>query len=543
MKTLLIHSTKHLSIAVTYACLGVIAAALAFGVWFLNARPDLSIWHSTMLEHQFRLDSEVDDFPAYQALEAKLFEEVESKIYRRTQHLEQPLNRYWHGSFADPDNWPKAWNRSYEWAKPDAEFGVLLLHGMSDSPYALSHFAEHFKGRAHLLGLRLPGHGTIPSGLVELKWQEMARAVELATKHLKQQLGDKPLYVVAFSTGAALALNHELERLAHNSTLSYRGMIFLSPAIGLSPVAAGAKWQDRLGRLLGLEKLSWNSIQTEYDPFKYNSFAVNAGDVVYQLAERNQQLMQAMSQAQLAELADILTFQSVADATVSTPAVVSNLYGRLPSKQHQLVLFDINRQPLSLALVVSDPLTALLPSLSLDAPRFDLTLVQNRQAVPERNQEGEQELVAQTVLSQSDLSQHKPSQNEPLKSLDEAEANRYQPGQVVVHQPLGLSWPAGIYSLSHVALPYPASDSLYGTAFVKGSHRVQIGAAATRGERGVLGVSAAEVLRQKWNPFFPYLLARVDSFIQARQGANATPSNEPAANAADPGSLKEGLDR
>ncbi|QYJ95214.1 alpha/beta hydrolase [Shewanella spartinae] len=525
MKTLLIHSTKHLSIAVTYACLGIVAAALAFGVWFLNARPDLSIWHSTMLEHQFRLDSEVDDFPAYQALEAKLFEEVESKIYSRTQDLDQPLNRYWHGSFADPDNWPKAWNRSYEWAKPDAEFGVLLLHGMSDSPYALSHFAEHFKGRAHLLGLRLPGHGTIPSGLVELKWQEMARAVELATKHLKLQLGDKPLYVVAFSTGAALALNHELERLAHNSTLSYRGMIFLSPAIGLSPVAAGAKWQDRLGRLLGLEKLSWNSIQTEYDPFKYNSFAVNAGDVVYQLAERNQQLMQAMPQEQLAELADILTFQSVADATVSTPAVVSNLYGRLPSKQHQLVLFDINRQPLSLALVVSDPLTALLPSLSLDAPRFDLTLVQNRQAVPERNQERE------------------PSQNELLKSLDEAEANRYRPGQVVVHQPLGLSWPAGIYSLSHVALPYPASDNLYGTAFVKGSHRVQIGAAATRGERGVLGVSAAEVLRQKWNPFFPYLLARVDSFIQVRQGANATPSNEPAAFAARLESLTEGQAR
>ncbi|WP_281213925.1 alpha/beta hydrolase [Shewanella insulae] len=488
MKTLLIHSTKHLTIAITYACLGIVAAALAFGVWFLNARPDLSIWHTTRLEHQFRLDSEVTDFSGYQALEAKLFEEVESKIYHHTQGMAQPLNRYLRGSFAAPDNWPMDWNRSYEWANPDAEFGVLLLHGMSDSPYALSHFAEHFKGRAHLLGLRLPGHGTIPSALVELKWQEMARAVELATEHLKRQLGDKPLYVVGFSTGAALALNHELERLAHNSKLSYSGMIFVSPAIGLSPVAAGAKWQDRLGRLLGLEKLSWNSIQTEYDPFKYNSFAVNAGDVVYQLAERNQQLMQTLSPERLAELADILTFQSVADATVSTQAVVSNLYGRLPSKQHQLVLFDINRQPLSLALVVSDPLAALLPSLSLERPNVDLTLVQNRHA--------------------SQGAAHR---------LDEVEAKRYRPQQAVTEKALGLTWPAGVYSLSHVAMPYPASDSLYGTAFVKGSHRVQIGAAATRGERGVLGVSASEVLRQKWNPFFPYLLDRVDQFIDARQ--------------------------
>ncbi|KIO34963.1 alpha/beta hydrolase [Shewanella sp. cp20] len=501
MKTLLIHSTKHLTIAVTYACLGITVAALAFGVWFLNARPDLSVWHSTRLEHQFRLDSEVEDFPAYQALEAKLFEEVERKIYRRTQGLEQPLNRYWHGSFADPGNWPQAWNRSYEWANPQAEFGVLLLHGMSDSPYSLSHFAEHFRTRAHLLGLRLPGHGTIPSGLVELQWQEMARAVELASEHLRRQLGDKPIYVVAFSTGAALALNHELEQLSLGQGLSYRGMIFLSPAIGLSPVAAGAKWQDRLGRMLGLEKLSWNSIQTEYDPFKYNSFAVNAGDVVYQLAERNQQLMQALPEEKLSALADILTFQSVADGTVSAQAVVSDLYGRLPAKQHQLVLFDINRQPLSLALVANDPLAALLPALGLDAPRFDLTLVQNRHA----------------ELQQQPLS----AQKAALRRFDEVEANRYRPGYEASHQPLGLAWPKGIYSLSHVALPYPASDSLYGTAFEKGRHRVQIGAAAARGERGVLGVSADEVLRQKWNPFFPYVLDRVDKFIDARQGAQS----------------------
>ena len=492
MKTLLIHSTKHFTIAFTYACFGIVVAALAFGIWFLNARPELSIWHTTRLEHQFRLDSEVNDFLSYQALETELFEEMESKIYSRTQHLDQPLNRYWRGSFADPDNWPEAWNRSYERANPDAEFGVLLLHGMSDSPYALSHFAAHFKARAHLLGLRLPGHGTIPSGLVELKWQEMARAVELATEHLKKQLGDKPLYVVAFSTGAALALNHELERLAQNSqesqSLSYHGMIFLSPAIGLSPVAAGAKWQDKLGQLLGLEKLSWNSIQTEYDPFKYNSFAVNAGDVVYQLAERNQQLLQTLPQERLTQLANILTFQSVADGTISTLAVVRNLYQRLPLKQHQLVLFDINRQPLNLALVANDPLSELLPILSLDVPRFDTTLVQNYLG---------------------DLS-------EQLRRFDEVQANRYRPGNKASHQPLGLAWPTGVYSLSHVALPYPASDSLYGTAFEKGTHRVQIGASAARGERGVLGVSADEVLRQKWNPFFPYLLNRVDQFIDER---------------------------
>lgn len=54
-------------------------------------------------------------------------------------------------------------------------------------------------------------------------------------------------------------------------------MIFISPAIGLAPLAAAARWQSWIGRLLELDKLQWNSIQVEYDPFKYTSFAVNAG--------------------------------------------------------------------------------------------------------------------------------------------------------------------------------------------------------------------------------------------------------------------------
>ncbi|MFV7772146.1 alpha/beta hydrolase [Shewanella marisflavi] len=488
MKTFLIHSTKHLTIAITYACVGIVSAALAFGIWFLNARPDLSLWHTTHLEHQFRLDKQVQDFREYLSLEAKLFDEVERKVYHKTQNwVDQPLNRYVHGSYADPDNWLTAWNRSYEWPNDNAEFGVLLLHGMSDSPYALSHFATHFKSSAHLVGLRLPGHGTIPSGLVDLTWQEMAKAVSLATEHLKAQLVDKPIYVVAFSTGAALALNHELEALKRGDDTSYRGMIFLSPAIGLSPVAAAAKWQDKLGQLLGLEKLSWNSILTEYDPFKYNSFAVNAGDVVYQLAEHNQRLMDGLSPEVLAQLGSVLTFQSVADSTVSTPAVVRDLYKRLPVKDHQLVLFDINRLTINQALVVKDPLVSLLPVLQLDTPSFDMTLVQNRQEPGES------------------------------KRIAEVEANRYRPDQAVEQLPLGLSWPTGVYSLSHVALPYPATDNLYGIEFDKGIDRVQIGAAAARGERGILGVSPGEILRQKWNPFFPYVLQRVDIFIADRE--------------------------
>lgn len=45
----------------------------------------------------------------------------------------------------------------------------------------------------------------------------------------------------------------------------------------------------------------------------------------------------------LAALPPVLTFQSVADATVSTPAVERGLYNLLPKNGSELVLFDVNQ--------------------------------------------------------------------------------------------------------------------------------------------------------------------------------------------------------
>ncbi|RTR26312.1 alpha/beta hydrolase [Shewanella atlantica] len=485
MKTIVIGSTKHLIMALFYASLGIGLALLALGVWMLNSRPELDVWHTVELSSEYERGLELKEFGEYQLLENQLFEELESEIYSQTKGSNHSiLNRYVRGSLADPHKWRGDWNRTYEWPQEEAGFGVLLLHGMSDSPYALSHVARHFKGKAHVLGLRLPGHGTIPSGLVGLEWQDMASAVSLATQHMRDLLKGRPLYVVGFSTGAALALNHELERLVNKQKMDYAGMIFISPAIGLPPVAAGAKWQARLGELLGLEKLSWNSIQTEYDPFKYNSFAVNAGDVVYQLAERNQAIMGSFAMKDLSSLSPIISFQSITDATVSSRAVLSDLYLRLPANGHELVMFDINRTQVNMSLIPTDPLSAMNELITDRDLKFKYTLIEN--------------------LNDSD------------ERLSRVKATSYSSNRLPTSTVLTQWWPRNVYSLSHVALPYPMEDSLYGPEGVHFVDRVQIGAAASRGERGVLNVSADEILRQKWNPFFPYIIERLDEFVLPR---------------------------
>jgi len=62
-----------------------------------------------------------------------------------------------------------------------------------------------------------------------------------------------------------------------------------------------------------------------------------------------------------------------------------------------------------------------------------------------------------------------------------------------------------LFALSHVALPFPPDDPLYGEYPARTGSGLHLGDIALRGERGVLRISASERLRLRWNPFFPYL--------------------------------------
>ncbi|QIR14869.1 alpha/beta hydrolase [Shewanella aestuarii] len=483
MNSIVIGSTKHILFALFYAALGIVLALIISVVWLLNSRPELSLWHTVKFKNEYNQQLGLRSFTEYLDLEAKLFKELDKKVYQKYRaDIASPINRYERQSLSDPALWPTDWNRSFEWPNPDAEFGLLLLHGMSDSPYSLSHIAQHYQHQAHILGLRLPGHGTIPAGLNDITWPDLAGAVTLATAHLKSQLKDKPLYVVGFSTGAALALNHELEALSINKATSYDKMIFMSPAAGLTPMAQGAYWQSMLGRLLGQEKLYWNSIETEYDPFKYMSFAVNAGDVVYQLTLRNKLLMSQITQEQRNKLPPMLTFQSVIDSTVSSLAVVENLYQYLDGEQHELVMFDFNRTQSHRLLLNDDPLTQFEPFWANDLLDYRLTLVES-----------------------VDM------QNTGVQARELGIGDKQAPLS------LATSWPEGVFSLSHIAIPFPIEDTLYGPIRQDNLDTVQIGLAIYQAERGLFSMSASNMLRQKWNPFYPYMLDRMDGFMTQSQ--------------------------
>lgn len=484
MKLKLLRFLKVYLLKILYTLTGILIGAVTLYIYLMNNRPDLYLWHSVYLDEEYSISkqAEITSFDDYLALEDKLFKQLQTDIYSRPSTLpHNELNRFENGSLADPGSYPKNWNRSFILKPDQPRGGVLLLHGLSDSPYSLRALAEKlYQQGYYVLGLRMPGHGTAPSGLKHASWQDMAAAVKLAMDHVNRQIGtQQALYILGYSMGAAQAVNYSLDALQDKSLRRADAMVLISPAIGVSGVAALAVWQARLSILPGLHKLAWNSIGPEYDPYKYNSFAVNAGDQMYRLTrEINNKFSILNAAAGTGQFPKTLALMSLVDATVSTHAIVTHLFDKLNNAGNELVVFDINRNEIFTLFLKDDPIEDYRALLNRSRLKFDLTFY------TDESKDSEAVVV------------HRWLQRDGSRTLEQT----------------GMTWPGHVYSLSHVALPFPPTDSLYGSnpEQKKGLH---IGQLETKGEKGILNINASDMLRLRYNPFYSTMQQQIINFL------------------------------
>lgn len=458
------------------ACISFTAAVAVY----LSYRPALRIWHETLLDGEFTAQSKIADWSSYLTLEDALFKQLDQKIIQRLPSSKwTKFNRFSAGSKSDPARWPTNWNRTFELNQPDARFGVLLLHGYSDSPYSLRSIGEtlHAAG-GQVLGLRIPGHGTAPSALRTSTAEDMNAAVSLAMAHLHEELPNRPIMIVGYSNGAALALYHTFVAVNDAKPFKPAAVVLISPEIGISPVAALASWQAWLGRILGFNELEWNSVEVEFDPFKYNSFAVNAGAQAYRMTELVQEQLGALAASgRLGEVPPVLAFQSEADATVTASAVKRELFDRLNSADAELVLFDVNRVFETEGLVEKS--TDFDMALAGPQHRYMVSIVTNRSG----------------------------------RDLAAVVRQRLPMSDAVTTQDTGMSWPRDVYSLAHIALPFPPDDPLYGDGSHGNDNNLNLGRTILRGEKGRLQIPDSAMTRQHWNPFYAYMENRILGFV------------------------------
>jgi len=483
MKAFAAGTAKRLVRFAIYGTVAIVLALVVTVVLILNSKADLNIWHTAHLDQEFTVESEIDTFEEYLALEDRLFAQLDKLVTSRIDPGDRTLLcRYFTESRAAPERWKRNWNRTFELTTDNPRAGFLLLHGMSDSPYSLRGIGELLhKTGAHVVGMRMPGHGTAPSGLVHATWEDMAAAVRIGVRHVRARIGDNPLFLIGYSNGGALAVHYAMSTIRSDALPRVEGLILLSPMIGVTPAAAYAIWQARIGRWLGLDKLGWNSVIPEIDPFKYQSFAVNAGDQTYRLTTELEEGLAGLAEAgRLDRFPPVLAISSAVDATVTVTSLIDGLMARLPEAGHELILFDVNRTAEVQHLLKNDPKSVLATHMQDAGEDFALTVITNADE-----------------QSRNVVEHHRPAGSSNMRKI-----------------PLDLEWPAELFSLGHLALPFSPTDPLYGGKYSRQSDHVQLGSAALRGERGVLRISAGDMLRIRWNPFYSYLERRILEFTK-----------------------------
>ncbi len=454
-------------------------------IYYIQSGPPLQLWHTHVPHELSREEIRKADWAAYLAAENAVFAEVRTEVMDKLPSEDKvPGNRYFEASPLNAAHFVQDWNRSFVLEPKGPPLGaVVLLHGLTDSPYSVRHIANLYRDRGFVaVAIRMPGHGTVPAGLTGVDWEDWSEATRLAVREARRRVpAPLPLHIVGYSNGGTLAMKYALDALVDESLARPDRLVLITPMIGVTELSRFAGVLGWPAIFPAFEKAAWLGITPEFNPFKYNSFPVNGARQSSLLTRDLQaQIAREESSGRLARLPPILTFQSVVDATVSTRAIVTGLYARLPANGSELVLFDMNRSAKFGPLLndASDPEPArLLPP----APRsFRSTWITN-------DDEGSLQVVERSTDAGA-----------------VAEKMR----------PLGLAFPRQVFSLSHVALPFPVTDALYGLQ-PDGSEDfgINLGALAVRGENRAMVVSSDFLTRLLSNPFYPYMAERIEEGI------------------------------
>ncbi|MGC2047943.1 MAG: alpha/beta fold hydrolase [Gallionella sp.] len=152
--------------------------------------------------------------------------------------------------------------------------GVLLTHGLTDSPYFMRGLAAFFQENCfRVMAILLPGHGTRPGDLLDVSWQEWTKAEAYGTDQLAAEVDE--VYLAGFSTGGALSVYQSLR------DKRVRGLFLFSPALKVTSLGAVANIHKIYSWAFPSAK--WLDIKPDRDIYKYESFPKNAGAQIYTL--------------------------------------------------------------------------------------------------------------------------------------------------------------------------------------------------------------------------------------------------------------------
>lgn len=152
---------------------------------------------------------------------------------------------------------------------------ILLVHGLTDSPYHFHDLAYYFYQQGFdVRTMLIPGHATAPEGLTTVDFEQWREATAYVIG--RTLLDYEDIYLGGFSTGGALIYDYLVNR--EYSAKRVRGLFMWAPA---SKAKSEMAWLAEYVNYLPF--LTWLSKSPDLDFAKYESFPVNAAAQVNRL--------------------------------------------------------------------------------------------------------------------------------------------------------------------------------------------------------------------------------------------------------------------
>lgn len=205
--------------------------------------------------------------------------------------------------------------------------GVLLTHGLTDSPYSMHSLASFFQENCfRVMAILLPGHGTQPGDLLDVTWQDWAKAEAYGADKLAAEADE--IYLAGLSAGGTLSIYQALR----DNRVS--GLFLFSPALKITPKASLATVHKIYSWLMPSAK--WVSIMPDKAIYRYESFTKNAAAQMYELTQQVQSKLHGN-----AVNIPVFTAASQDDTTVYTSATL-DFMAHARHAFNKLVLYTVD---------------------------------------------------------------------------------------------------------------------------------------------------------------------------------------------------------
>ncbi len=444
-----------------------------------NNSPDLRSWHKILPSPEPLLNKNIKSIDDFIKIDNKYVRDNYDKVKSDTLALYQRYNPHSSmSSFIDKDNL----NASFVLDPgEDSTKGVILLtHGLSDSPFYMRNLAHYFYSKGfYVFALRLPGHGTLPSGLLDVKWQDWYKAEKWAAEKIADVAKERNkgiFFMGGFSTGGALTLHYIYDVVNHPKLPMPQKIFLFAPAIGVDNMAFVADWHKSLSWLPYFKKFAWIDIIPEIDPAKYSSFTKNAGKQIYLLCHENKkEVKKIVKEKRKNTLPAIFAVDSWVDATVNAKDLV-RLLQQIGTSKDELILYDINRryQQFAKKNIASHSPFEIKFSAS-NSPKYYV------------------------------ISNRKDSLGRVLDTVGVFVAGLGIQGKNI-YPGINYFWPAKYYAISHISIPIAPSNKMYGRNSTLGKLQIH-------GENNVLVLTANDIDRVRFNPFYNLMTKELNDFL------------------------------